>query len=137
MTRVKFVSRERYNVFLNRARQYKSAMEASYEQGDYDACIGSAVHCIIAVVDAISVLVLGKKSSAQNHNEIALMLKEIKTSNESEKAKTCDLLLQIIGMKTLAEYEDKNMSKAEAEKAKRICEKVYTFVVDEIEKRRA
>lgn len=134
MTRVKFVSREKYSVFLKRAAQYHTTMESAYNTGDYDACVGSAVHCTISIVDAISVRMLGRKSSAQNHMEIVLMLKEVKTTNEMEKARVCDMLPRIIEMKTLAEYEDRNMSKADAEKTKQTCEKIYTFIITELKK---
>lgn len=136
MTRVKFVSREKYIIFLKRAEQYRNAMKTSYEHGDYDATVGSAVHCTISVIDAISVLVLGKKSSAQNHNEIVILLNEIKTTDESEKSRVRGFVVQIISMKTLAEYEDNNMSKANAEKTMHLCEKVYVFIDGEIQKKK-
>jgi HEPN domain-containing protein len=133
MTRTKSVSREKYEVFWKRARQYQDSMEDSFSRGAYDACVSHAVHCAISSIDAITVLRIGKKSSAQNHNEIVMLLKDTRTHDESEKGKIIDSIFRLIEMKTLAEYEDKSMSKGDAEKAVDFCKKVFNFGKDEIE----
>mgnify|MGYP001373150931 CR=1 FL=1 len=133
MTRTKTVSRERYTVFWNRAKQYHDSMGESFARGAYDACISHAVHCAISSLDSVSVRLIGKKSSAQNHNEIVLLLKEEKTSQESEKSRVIDATLRLIDMKSVAEYEDRAMSKADAEKAVVLCNKVHSFAEKEIE----
>ena len=132
MTRMKSVSRDRFAVFWRRSGQYRDSMRGSFSKGAYDACVSHAVHCAISAMDAVTVLRIGKKSSAQNHNEIVLLLKDTKSLNESEKGKIIDSILRLIDMKTLAEYEDKAMSKADAEKAVNHCTKVFDFAKTEI-----
>ncbi len=134
MTRTRIVSRERYKVFMSRAEQFREAMNFSMSNGDFDACVSNAVHCGISASDALTVLKLGKKSAAQNHIEAVILLKEVQTSDDSEKAKVCDRLQELINLKTPAEYDDRAMSKSEAEKAQRLCNKVFDFVKKEMEK---
>jgi HEPN domain-containing protein len=132
MGRVKAVSRDRFAVFLGRARQYLDSMDGALGRGDYDACVGNAVHCAISALDVLAVKMLGRKSSGQNHTEAFLLLKEIKALQESEKSKVSDAALELIGMKTAAEYDDKAMSKADAEKAARLCRRVFGFAEKEL-----
>jgi len=135
MTRTKNVARDRYTVFWNRAMQYDESLKGAFENGAYDAAVSHAVHCAISAIDAVSVLRIGKRSSAQNHNEIAILLKETKTHDESEKGKIIESLSRLIEMKAIAEYEDKPMSKSDAEKAMNQCRKVFAFAEEEIDRK--
>ncbi|MFH0884952.1 MAG: HEPN domain-containing protein, partial [Candidatus Micrarchaeota archaeon] len=117
-----------------RAKQYYTSMEDAYGKGNYDACTGNAVHCAISAVDAFTVMKLGRKSSAQNHNEIILLLKEARTTDEAEKARVCEKLYELLSMKTIAEYDDRQLSKADADRARTLCEKIYSFLESEVER---
>lgn len=135
MTRTKTVPRDRFMVFSNRAKQYHDSMDVAYQKDAYDACVSHAVHCAISSLDALSVKLIGKKASGQNHNEIVLLLKEEKITQELEKTRIIDAMLSLIEMKRVAEYDDKAMSKADAEKAMNLCRKVFAFAEKEIENR--
>jgi len=133
MPRTKEVPKERFKIFKDKAGEFYTSMEDAFDRGNYDACVSNAVHCAICIVDALTVSRLGKKSSAQNHIEAALLLKETKTSDENEKARMLPRLHALLELKTLAEYEDRTMSKSEAEKAIGHCNKVYAFIKRELE----
>jgi len=128
------VSREKYVHFRDKAVEYYETMKDAHEKGKYNACVSNAVHCVICSVDAFTVFRLGKKSASQNHAEVVLLLKETRTSDESEKSRLCQKVLQLIEMKTPAEYEDRKMSKAESEKAVSLCEKIHSYILGEIRK---
>ncbi len=134
MTRMKTVSKEKYRVFEERAEQYGESMEEAYKKGKYEVCAGNAIQCAISAVDALSVLKLGRKSAGQNHNEVILLLKEIKTSNEEEKNRVCNDLYRLLESKTDVEYGDTKTSKATAEEARHLCRKIHLFVLNEIER---
>jgi len=137
MIRTRNVSRERYTYFWDKAVEYYVTMKDAYEKGNYNAGVSNAVHCAICSVDSFTVYRLGKKSSGQNHTEAVLLLKDARSSDESEKSRVCDKVLQIIDMKTPAEYEDRKMSKAECEKAMNLCEKIHSFIRGEINRAEA
>jgi len=134
MMRTRDISRERYTYFRDKAVEFYETMKDAHEKGNYDACVANAVHCAICSVDAFTVLRLGKKTAAQNHAEAVNLLKEARSSDESEKSRVCDKVLILIEMKTPAEYEDRKMSKAESEKAKNLCGKIHSFLMNEIKR---
>lgn len=134
MTRTKFVSREKYVNFVEKAEDFYEAMIDAAQRGNNDACASAAVHCAICYSDALTVQKLGKKSAAQNHIEAVILLKETKTSDDSEKNRICEKLAEVLTLKTAAEYEDRKISKAEVDKARNNVEKIRKFIKDEIEK---
>ncbi len=133
MTRMKLIPKNKYEIFRKRANQYHTSMEDAYEKGNYDACTGNAVHCIISAVDAFTVMKLGRKSSVQSHNEIILLLKEARASDEAEKARACEKLYELLSMKSIAEYDDRELSKRDADRARMLCEKIHSFLEKEME----
>jgi len=137
MARVSSVSREKWKIFWEKAGEFLRTMRQAHEKGDYNASVANAVHCGISASDAFSVIRLGRKSSGQNHAEAILLLKEARTSDESEKSRVCEKLYQLLEMKNPAEYEDRRMSKAEADRAASLCEKVYSFISSEIKRAEA
>lgn len=134
MTRVKHVSREKYIKYRQKAEQFFEGMQSEYENGRYGTSVTMAVHCAISWVDAFTIFRLGKKSSAQSHVEAITLLKDSRTSNQSEKARICQKLYQLIEMKTPAEYDDTIMSKSDAERAKNLCIKIRVFLRDELKR---
>ncbi len=138
MTRLKIVSRERYTIFKEKAEGFYEGMLsefslAAHDSKRYNNCVSMAVHCAISWVDALTVYRLGKKSADSNHASAIILLKEARTSNEEEKARICQHLYTLIEMKTPAEYEDRRISKAEAEKSVQLCKKIDHFIRNELE----
>lgn len=137
MARTRDISRERHAYFRDKAAEYYETMRIAHEKGHYDASVCNAVHCVICIIDAFTVMRLGKKSASQNHAEVVLLLKEARASDESEKARICTRILEIIEMKTPAEYEDRLLSKGESERAVSLCEKIYSYIKGEIRRAEA
>lgn len=134
MTKQKFVPRHLYANYVKKAMQSYESMEMQFQRQYWDACVGSAVHATISIVDAIAVQQLGRRSSSQNHYETVLLLNEIKTSDENRKANLKADIAGIMEMKTPAEYSEKMMSRADAERAMAKCKRIYSFIMEEIQK---
>ncbi len=134
MTRQKFVPRHLYPNYVKKGAEFYDSMEYNLQKENWDACVSSAVHTAISIVDAIAVQQLGRKSSAQSHAEAYFLLNDVKTSDENRKSNLKNDLMDLINLKTPAEYEEKLMSKADAERAVNKCKKVYSFILDEIKK---
>ncbi|MBI5227997.1 hypothetical protein HY988_05400 [Candidatus Micrarchaeota archaeon] len=139
MTRLKVVSREKYVIFKEKAEAFYDAMLSEFNfaaqnPGRYTTCVSSAVHCAISWVDALTVYKSGKKSSDSNHASAIILLKGIPTSNDQERARICQHLLTLIELKNPSEYEDRRISKAEAEKAVQLCKKIDRFIRDELQR---
>ena len=96
MTRVKHVSREKYNGFVGKAEQYYNGMKSEFEGGRPNNSVTMAVHCAISWTDAFTVYKLGRKSSSQSHAEAVSLLKDAKCSDEKKKAQIMGNLLALI-----------------------------------------
>ena len=117
---------------------FYEAMLSEFEATKHDhkravSCVSAAVHCAISWIDALAVFKLGRKSSDSNHIAAVILLKEIKTTNEAEKARICENLYHLIEMKTPSEYEDTRISKGDAEDAVHACKKIHAFLKTELE----
>ncbi|MBN1170372.1 HEPN domain-containing protein [Candidatus Micrarchaeota archaeon] len=134
MTRVKHVSRYKYNGFVEKAEQYYNGMKSEFEGERPNNSVTMAVHCAISWTDAFTVYKLGRKSSAQSHGEAVGLLKEAKSSDEKKKSQIMDSLLELIDMKTPAEYEDGILGNKDAKRAINLCEKIRAFFINEFEK---
>ncbi len=133
MTRTKHVSREKFKGFQKKAEEDYEGMRSEFERGRYNTAVILAVHCAISWTDAFTVYKLGKKSSSQSHGEAIVLLKETKASDEKTKAQICRDFLQLIQLKTPAEYEDGILSKTDARRAVYLCEKIQAFFIKEFE----
>ena len=125
------MSRERYKGFKEKAEQYYQGMKNEFEEGRPNNSVTMAVHCAISWTDAFTVYKLGKKSSSQSHGEAVGLLKDAKSSDESRKAQICKDLLRLIELKTPAEYEEGILSRSDAKKTLRLCEKIRAFFINE------
>jgi len=132
MTRIKSVSREKYRIFLDRSNEYYKGMLAEYREERRNNAATFAVHSIISLVDSFTVLKLGERSSDKNHVQAIILLQRSKSSNEPEKSRVCGRILELIDMKTPTEYEDRELSKADADTAIYLCEKIRNFLLEEI-----
>jgi len=132
MTRSKDVSREKYTIFMRKAEEYYKYMKQAFNEKANTACVTMAVHCAISATDALTVLKLGKKSSGQNHAEAISLLKDVRASDEGEKSRVCQKLYELIELKNPAEYQDVEISRREAEQAKNLCDKIYSFIKAEL-----
>ncbi len=134
MTREKSVPRNFYKNYLIKAEEFYDSMEYNFEKENWDSCVSSAIHAVICIVDAIAIQQLGRRSSSQSHMETYLLLNDIKTSDENRKSNLKGDLKDLISLKTTSEYEEKLMSRGDAEKSLNKTKKIYSFIVDEIKK---
>lgn len=133
MGRTRPAARSDWPIFWNRATSYYKTLQTIRQNRD-DACVGVSVHCSIAAIDAFTTFSLGERSAGQSHNEAVLLLKKAKANDENEKSGVCQKLMELISLKNVGEYEDRNPSRTEADRAIAIGERVYKFVESELKK---
>jgi hypothetical protein len=76
MSRVRNLPKGRYTVFLARARQYDRQLATALERHQWEAVGLSAVHLVIASVDAVTCAKLGKVWSGEDHGGVVDLLRE-------------------------------------------------------------
>lgn len=100
-------------VYLARAEQYFRAMNDSFKNGDWDACVGNAIHTVISSQDALCIHLKGQRYKGTDHREAATFFKTLSQSDEHKKA--FQRLTRLIKTKTDAEYGDTNLTEKDAQ----------------------
>lgn len=76
---------------------------------------------------------LGKRNASENHNEAVALFKTIKADDE-EANTNANRLSRILGIKNMAEYEDRLVFRTEAEKVSKDCERFLEYVKTKLPK---
>ena len=113
-------------VYLVRAEQYLRAMTTSFEKGDWDACVGNAIHAAISAQDAFCISVKNQRYKGTDHREAAEFFKNVLNTEDHKKA--VQRLFDLIQIKTDAEYGDKSFTEKEAVRAKTNTERFLAYV---------
>jgi len=121
------VEKSLYTNYLKRAEECYHAAKSSFEAQEWNAATISAIHTVIAASDAMCIYFLGKRNASESHNEAAALFKSIKADDEEINA-NANRISRILSIKNMAEYEDRLVFRAEAEKALRDCERFLEYV---------
>jgi len=113
-------------VYLIRAEQYARSMNSAFEKGDWDACVGNAIHSTISAQDAFCIHIKSQRYKGTDHREAAEFFRSIFQTDEHKKA--AQRLFDLIQIKTDAEYGDKNFNEKEAGQAKLNAERFLAYV---------
>lgn len=113
-------------VYIIRAAQYERSMNRAFENGDWDSCVGDAIHCAISAQDAFCINKKGQRYKGTDHREAAEFFKGIFQTEEHKKA--YQRLFDLIQTKTDAEYGDRNLTEKEAKQAKLNAERFLAYV---------
>ncbi len=124
------VAKSSYANYLKRAEECFHAAQNSYQQEEWNASAINAIHCCIAACDAMCVYFLGKRPSGEDHNDSAALFKTIKDTDEINT--NANRIVRILRMKNMAEYEERLVYQAEAEKILKDCERFWEFVRKEL-----
>lgn len=76
---------------------------------------------------------LGKRNASENHNEAVALFKTIKAHDEAINT-NANRLSRILSIKNMAEYEDRLVSRVEAEKTIKDCERFLEYVKTKLPK---
>lgn len=103
----------------------RSAKE-SLSKGDWNAAAICAIHSCISACDALCIYFLGKRHTGPNHGDTVVLLEMIGSGNR-ELAINANRLRKILGVKNMAEDEERLMRRAEAEKMMNDTERFLAF----------
>ncbi|MFH0754945.1 MAG: hypothetical protein V2A70_10315, partial [Candidatus Omnitrophota bacterium] len=127
--KVKIVAKSSYTIFLNRANQLYEMMLVA-KQKEYWAALGvNAVHCAIALNDAITVCNLGQRSAGEDHATAAELLYRVNIEGVEAQAKNYS---RILAKKTAIEYEERDFRQADALDIFKQVERFYQWGVSKL-----
>jgi len=117
--------------FMKRAEECRRAAKNSLSRGDWNAATICAVQGCISAGDALCVFSLGKRHAGERHVDLASLLLTIRPDDERYK-KNALRLSRVLGIKSMAEYEERLVFRSEAEKVFKDCERFMAFVESEL-----
>lgn len=123
----KDVDKTLYSNYLRKAEECYHASVNSFSLQEWNAAAINAIHACISACDAICIYHLGKRHAGENHNEAVYLFKTIKPDDE-EINTNASRLSRILSIKNLAEYEGRLVSKNEAEKLLKDCERFIEYI---------
>lgn len=104
-------------------------MERAIEAGDPNAAASAASHCVISASDALLARHKRIRSRARDH---AAVIRLIETTGLEGVRERADQVEKVLALKQVAEYDDREVRRAEAEdavkRAKRFLEWVESRV---------
>lgn len=116
--------------FMKKAEECRRAAKESLSRGDWNAATVCAVQACISAGDALCTFSLGKRHAGERHVDLASLLLTIRPDDERYK-KNALRLSRVLGIKGMAEYEERLVFRSEAEKALKDCERFMAFVESE------
>lgn len=125
------VNRQKFKNYLKKADQFYIAMNLSYENKIWNACVVNAIHCTISLADALTVFYLGFRYAGTKHHDVIQLLQKLEL-DKKDLNKKIQQISTLISIKTLAEYEDRLMTEKDAANAKKICERIYYWVHEKL-----
>lgn len=106
------VSKNEYIDYLEKGRQFFSAMSMCLEDKEWDAVLLNGTHAVISTNDALCVYKLGKRSSSKIHQDAMTLLEKACPGEEGKK--NSRRLSEILNLKHQVEYEPKRFTEKEA-----------------------
>ena len=127
------VEKSLYANYLKRAEECFHAAKTSFEAQEWNSATISAIHAVIAASDAMCIYFLGKRNASESHNEAAALFKTIKPDDE-EISTNVNRIAKVLGIKNMAEYEERLVFRPEAEKALKDCERFLEYAKSKLPK---
>ena len=121
------VPRASYAIYLKRAEECCRAAEQAFSQGDWNAAVITAVHSVISSCDALCIFFLGQRNAGERHDDAVRLFKTIAVDRDGIAAQA-GRVSRVLGIKHVAEYEDRLLSRGEAEKVLKDCNRFLDFV---------
>ena len=129
--RTRAVDRQMFKNYLKKADEHYKAMDISYENGLWNACVVNAIHCAISSTDALTVFYLGFRHAGDRHHDVLQLLQKLDIDKKELRSKS-QQLSSLLSIKNAAEYEERLMDDKDAENARKACDRLYSWVKEKL-----
>lgn len=109
-----------YKVFLKKSEEFLDAARYSLSKGNVNAAAGCAAHSAISALDALTAFYLQRRHAGERHDDAVHLLKEKGLVELEGREKAASQFRSVIGSKGLAEYEQREIFKGEAEESVKV-----------------
>lgn len=132
VTRTKSVLEDSYKVFLKKSGEFLDAAKYSLSKGSVNAAAGCAAHAAISALDALTAFYLRRKHAGERHEDAAHLLKEKGIAELEGREKAAGQFRGVVGSKGLAEYEQREIFRGEAEDSVKAAERFLNWVKENL-----
>ncbi|MEM2874633.1 MAG: HEPN domain-containing protein [Candidatus Hadarchaeales archaeon] len=126
--RTKSVLKDSYKVFLQKSEEFLDAAKYSLSKNSFNAAAGCAAHAAISALDSLAAFYLQRKHAGEKHEDAAHLFKERGIAELEGREKAAGQFRNIVRIKGLAEYEQREVFKGEAEEAVKAAERFLGWV---------
>ena len=114
-----------YRVYWRKANDFQRLATLAMESENFNGAGLAAIHSVISACDALTAFHLGIRSKGQGHGEVADLLQGIHLGGIEEKVSQ---VKEVLALKNLVEYEDREISRRESQRLLRQSERVMAWV---------
>ena len=125
------IRRSYFKNYLGKADQFYITMLLSYEKKLWNATVVNAIHCAISSADALTIFYLGFRHAGERHNDVIHLLNQLEI-DKKDLNKKIQQFSSLLSLKNEAEYNERLMGEKDANKAKKVCERFYSWVKVEL-----
>ncbi len=97
--RTRAVDRQMFRNYLKKAEEHHKAMNISYENKLWNACVVNAIHCAISSIDALTVFYLGFRHAGDRHHDVLQLLQRLDIDKNELRTKS-QQLSSLLSIKT-------------------------------------
>jgi hypothetical protein len=126
VARTEVVSKTRYAVYLERAREFESQMNRAASDEAWNSVGLLGVHCVISACDALTVQRSGQRWSGQDHAGVVGVVSSLRLSEADPALRQISRVLEV---KNRVEYESRKFTASEAEGVRRSVSRVLKWVI--------
>jgi len=130
--RTKSVSKNSYKVFIKKSEEFLDAAKYSLSKGNVNAAAGCAAHGAISALDALAAFYLQRKHAGERHEDAAHLLKEKGIAELDGRVKAAKQFRRVVKIKGLAEYEQREVFRGEAEDSVKATKRFLDWVKENI-----
>ncbi len=120
------VPKAQYSNYLKRAEECLSSARMACEREEWNSSAINSIHAVISLADCVCVYFLGKRHSGEDHNDAAKLFKSVK--DDDDTATNANRISRVLRMKNMAEYEERLVTRSEAQKMLQDAERFAEFV---------
>lgn len=131
--RVRHVDKSLFKNYLRKSEEcFNTALECLRTRR-WNAAVMNAVHCGISACDAVTVFMLGVRHAGERHEDAISLFQTVGLPRDVLAAKSKQLS-RLLGIKNVAEYEERLMGEDDAKEAVRDAERFFSWVKEFLSK---
>lgn len=126
--KTKSVDKILYSNYLKKASEFLKSAEKSLSEKDYNSAAVNAVHCLISLVDSLTTAKLGMRHSGERHEDAVKLVSMVSGLDRVLAEKISRKFKAAIGMKNMAEYEERLVKPKDAERIVEDAKEVHAII---------